>query len=259
MSYIGGKWRDDAPGGRLTSTNPADDPVALGDYIARNIQPEVQRIRGVGQAQLFGSERAMRIWIDPAKLVSFGLSPADVNSAIRAQNAQVSAGTLGDVPGVPGQPMAATIVVNGQLANVAQFSAVVLRASADGSTVRLRDVARIELGGQGYGSFQRLNGQPAAGIALDVKAVARIVTTSRKRMVGGFYTYDNQTSLKELGSVCSGKSDARGLLLCEAMLGEPGEIELVVTAKDKDGHSIQAASSVYVTRQGELWFRRREP
>ncbi|MEO8015080.1 MAG: MG2 domain-containing protein, partial [Polaromonas sp.] len=99
-----------------------------------------------------------------------------------------------------------------------------------------------------------LNGKPAAGIALDVKAVARIVTTSRKRMVGGFYTYDNQTNLKDLGSVCSGKSDARGLLLCEATLGEPGEVELVVTAKDQDGHSIQAASSVYVTRQGELWF-----
>ena len=99
-----------------------------------------------------------------------------------------------------------------------------------------------------------LNGQPAAGIALDVKAVARTVTTSRKRMVGGFYTYDNQTDLKDLGSVCSGKSDARGLLLCEAQLGELGEVELVVTAKDKEGNSIQAASSVYVTRQGELWF-----
>ncbi len=99
-----------------------------------------------------------------------------------------------------------------------------------------------------------LAGKPAAGVAMDVKAVARIVTTSRKRMVGGFYTYDNKTETKELGQVCSGKSDARGLLLCEATLGEPGEVELVVTAKDQDGHRIQAASSVYVTRQGELWF-----
>jgi uncharacterized protein YfaS (alpha-2-macroglobulin family) len=99
-----------------------------------------------------------------------------------------------------------------------------------------------------------LTGKPAAGVALDVKAVARIVTTSRKRMVGGFYTYDNQTQTRELGSVCSGKSDARGLLLCEAKLGEPGEVELIVTAKDASGRSIQAASSVYVTRQGELWF-----
>ena len=152
----------------LTSTNPADDPVSLGDYIARNIQPEVQRIPGVGQAQLFGSERAMRVWIDPAKLVSFGLTPADVNNAIRAQNAQVSAGTLGDTPGVPGQAMSATIVVNGQLANPAQFGAIVLRANNDGATVRLRDVARVELGGQGYGSFQRLNGQPAAGLGIQL-------------------------------------------------------------------------------------------
>ncbi|MES2972728.1 MAG: MG2 domain-containing protein [Pseudomonadota bacterium] len=99
-----------------------------------------------------------------------------------------------------------------------------------------------------------LTGKPAAGIALDVKAVARIVTTSRKRMVGGFYTYDNKTEVKDLGNVCSGKSDSRGLLLCEAKLGEPGEVELVVTATDAASHTIQAASSVYVTRQGELWF-----
>ncbi|MDQ3058583.1 MAG: MG2 domain-containing protein [Pseudomonadota bacterium] len=99
-----------------------------------------------------------------------------------------------------------------------------------------------------------LGGKPAPDTALEVKAVARIVTTSRKRMVGGFYTYDNKTEVKDLGKVCSGKSDARGLLLCETRLGEPGEVELIVTAKDKDGNTIQAASSVYVTQQGELWF-----
>ncbi|QHE87458.1 alpha-2-macroglobulin family protein [Hydrogenophaga sp. BPS33] len=99
-----------------------------------------------------------------------------------------------------------------------------------------------------------LAGKPAAGVALDVKALAHITTTSRKRMVGGFYTYDNKTETKDLGSVCSGKSDARGLLLCETRLGEPGEVELIVTAKDASGRSIQAASAVYVTRQGELWF-----
>lgn len=99
-----------------------------------------------------------------------------------------------------------------------------------------------------------LSGKALADVPLEVKATARIVTTSRKRMVGGFYTYDNKTSVKELGSVCSGKSDSRGLLLCETSLGEPGEVELVVTAKDTTGNSIQAASSVYVTKQGELWF-----
>lgn len=99
-----------------------------------------------------------------------------------------------------------------------------------------------------------LAGKPAQGVALEVKAQARIVTTSRKRMVGGFYTYDNKTEFKDLGSVCSGKSDTRGLLLCETKLGEAGEVELVVTAQDAQGRSIQAASSVWVTRQGELWF-----
>ncbi|MFZ4480872.1 MAG: alpha-2-macroglobulin family protein, partial [Rhodoferax sp.] len=99
-----------------------------------------------------------------------------------------------------------------------------------------------------------LNGKALADVPLEVKAVARITTSSRKRMVGGFYTYDNKTSTKELGSVCRGKSDSRGLLLCEAELGEPGEVELVVNAKDPAGNSSQAASSVYVTRHGELWF-----
>ncbi|MBU7576140.1 MAG: alpha-2-macroglobulin [Hydrogenophaga sp.] len=99
-----------------------------------------------------------------------------------------------------------------------------------------------------------LAGKPAAKVALSVKAVAHITTTSRKRMVGGFYTYDNQTQTKDLGTVCSGQSDARGLLLCETKLGEPGEVELIVTAQDAAGLSIQAASSVWVTRQGELWF-----
>ena len=99
-----------------------------------------------------------------------------------------------------------------------------------------------------------LNGKAQSGVALEVKAVARIVTTSRKRMVGGFYTYDNKTEVKDLGSVCSGKSDSRGLLLCDTSLSEAGEVELIVTAKDSEGRTIQAASSVYVTKQGELWF-----
>jgi len=98
------------------------------------------------------------------------------------------------------------------------------------------------------------NGQPMAGVPLSVQAVARTTTTSRKRMVGGFYSYDNKTETKDLGTVCTGKSDARGLLLCEAKLDEPGEVELVATARDKDGNTFDAASSVWVTRRGELWF-----
>ncbi|MEO7548485.1 MAG: alpha-2-macroglobulin family protein, partial [Ramlibacter sp.] len=100
----------------------------------------------------------------------------------------------------------------------------------------------------------QLDGKAAEGVPLEVRAMARTVTTSRKRMVGGFYTYDNKTEVKDLGQVCKGNSDARGLLLCEARLGEPGEVDLVVTATDAQGKTIQAAGSVWVTRQGELWF-----
>ncbi|GAA4328828.1 MG2 domain-containing protein [Variovorax defluvii] len=99
-----------------------------------------------------------------------------------------------------------------------------------------------------------LAGKPQEGVTLNVRAIARITTTSRKRMVGGFYTYDNKTEMKEIGTVCSGKSDARGLLLCEAELKEAGQVELIASATDKEGRDSRAASTVYVTRQGELWF-----
>ena len=125
----------------LSSTNPAYDPIALGDYAARNVVPELQRLAGIGQVQLFGTERAMRIWIDPDKLQGFRLSTADVTSAIRAQNAQVAAGSIGALPNVARQAIEATVVVNGQLDNVDEFKQIVLRANPDGSTVRLSDVA----------------------------------------------------------------------------------------------------------------------
>ena len=99
-----------------------------------------------------------------------------------------------------------------------------------------------------------LTGQPQAGVPLDVKAVARITTTSRKRMVGGFYTYDNRTETRDLGTVCTGTSDARGMVSCDVKLTQPGEIELIVTARDAQARQVQAAGSVWVTRQGELWF-----
>ena len=148
----------------LSSENPAYDPIALGDYASRNVLPELQRLPGVGQAQLFGTERAMRIWIDPTKLVGFNLSTANIAQAIQAQNAQVSSGTIGDLPNIPGQTIFATVVVKGQLETVAQFGNIVLRANTDGSTVRLRDVARIELGAQSYATSARLNGKPSTGI-----------------------------------------------------------------------------------------------
>ncbi len=150
----------------LTSKNPAYDPVALGDYAARNIVPELLRIQGVGQAQLFGTERAMRVWVDPAKLVGYGLSTADVNAAIRAQNLQISAGSIGGMPNTAEQTLYASITVNGQLSSIEQFGNIVIRANADGSAVRLKDVARLELGGQSYASSSRLNGVTATGVGI---------------------------------------------------------------------------------------------
>ena len=162
----------------LSSSNPAWDPVALGDYASRSVLPEIQRLPGVGQAQLFGTERAMRIWIDPAKLLGFNLSAADVNNAIRAQNAQVSAGEIGALPIVDGQGISATVVVDGQLGSIEQFGSIVLRANADGSTVRLKDVARIELGAQTYATSARLNGQPSTGIGVQLSPTGNALATA---------------------------------------------------------------------------------
>ncbi len=162
----------------LSSTDPKYDPVALGDYATRNVLPELQRVPGVGQAQLFGTERAMRIWIDPARLQGYRLSAADVNAAIRAQNAQVPAGSIGELPNVAGQGIAATVVVNGQLGTVEQFGNITLRANADGSTVRLRDVARIELGAQSYATSARLNGKPSTGIGVQLAPTGNALATA---------------------------------------------------------------------------------
>lgn len=169
----------------LSSDDPNVTPVDLGDYASRSVLPEIQRIPGVGQAQLFGTEAAMRIWIDPARLVGFNLSATDVTNAIRAQNAQVSSGAIGDLPNVAGQGIAATVVVSGQLSSVEQFRNIVLRANTDGSTVRLKDVARVELNAQNYATAARLNGKPSTGIGVQLAPTGNALATAdaiRKRM-----------------------------------------------------------------------------
>ncbi|ARN18551.1 efflux RND transporter permease subunit [Piscinibacter gummiphilus] len=163
----------------LSSENPAYDPIALGDYASRNVLPEIQRVAGVGQAQLFGTERAMRVWIDPAKLVGYSLSSADVTNAIRAQNAQVSSGTIGDLPNTKDQAIFATVVVKGQLSNVEQFNEIIVRANADGSTVKIKDVARVELGAQAYATSARLNGEPSTGIGVQLAPTGNAMATAK--------------------------------------------------------------------------------
>ncbi|WP_343593725.1 efflux RND transporter permease subunit [Paracidovorax wautersii] len=163
----------------LTTENPDVSIEALNDYAARNVVPELQRVAGVGTLTQFGAERAMRVWVDPAKLKGFNLSVDQVTAAIRAQNVQVSAGNLGDLPATQGQPVAATIVVKGQLTDAEQFGNVVLRANTDGSTVRLKDVARIELGSQSYSTSARLNGKPAVGLGVQPTPSANALATAK--------------------------------------------------------------------------------
>ncbi|MGF6273729.1 multidrug efflux pump [Massilia sp. UYP11] len=162
----------------LSSDDPNITSIELGDYASRNVLPEIQRITGVGQAQLFGTEKAMRVWIDPTKLVGLNLSPADVTAAISQQNAQVASGTIGDLPVAKGQQISATVIVTGQLSNVEQFGNIVLRANPDGSTVRLKDVARIEIGGQAYSTTARLNGNPSAGIGVQLAPSGNALQTA---------------------------------------------------------------------------------
>ena len=163
----------------LSSEGGTLDPVALGDFAVRNVLPEIQRVPGVGQAQLFGTERAMRVWIDPAKLVGYKLSAADVTAAIAAQNAQVSSGSIGDLPNTPEQAIFATVVVKGQLSATRQFGDIVLRANPDGSAVRLKDVARIELGAQTYSVSTRLNGSPSTGIGVQLSPTGNALATAK--------------------------------------------------------------------------------
>jgi len=152
--------------------------IDLGDYVAANIQDVVARINGVGETQLFGSKYAMRIWLDPAKLQNYRLTTSDVSAAITAQNAQVSAGQLGGTPSVKGQQLNATVTAQSRFQTPEQFGNIILRTTANGAMVRLRDVARIELGGESYDIVSRYNGKPATGLAVKLATGANALDTA---------------------------------------------------------------------------------
>ncbi len=151
----------------------------LADYVAANVQDPISRVEGVGDTTFFGSQYAMRVWLDPSKLNNFKLTPLDVKSAISAQNAQVSAGQLGGLPAAEGQQLNATITAQTRLKTAEQFEAILLRTQADGSEVRLRDVARIELGSESYATVSRFNGKPATGLAVKLATGANALDTVR--------------------------------------------------------------------------------
>ena len=152
--------------------------IDLGDYVASNVQDVVARINGVGETQLFGSKYAMRIWLDPAKLQNYRLTTTDVSDAIMAQNAQVSAGQLGGMPLLKGQQLNATVTAQSRLQTPEQFGNIILRTTASGATVRLRDIARIEIGGEYYDVISRYNGKPATGLAIKLATGANALATA---------------------------------------------------------------------------------
>ncbi len=162
----------------LSSTDGSLSQTALADYITRNIQNPISRVPGVGKFQLFASPRAMRIWVDPSKLVGYGLSMAEVNSAIASQNVVISGGILGSPPNDAQQRVASPIVVNGQLEDVEEFENIILKASPDGATVRLSDVARVEVGSDSYQFGARLNGKPTAAFAISLTPDANALSTA---------------------------------------------------------------------------------
>lgn len=162
----------------LKSKDGAIDALALDDYLVRNIAPELKRVSGVGRVQSFGSEAAMRIWVDPTRLLAHSVSMAEVIQAIQSQNLQVAPGRLGDAPTVPGQKVSVPLNVEGQLQTVNEFSDIVLRSNPDGSHLTLGDVARIEVGSQSS-SFAILDGgKPATAAAIQVTPGANAVSTS---------------------------------------------------------------------------------
>jgi len=162
----------------MQSTDGSMDSIALGDYITRNVLSEIRRVPGVGKGQLFGTQRSMRVWIDPDKMLGLGLTSTDITAAIAAQNAQVSAGRIGATPNPVSQEVSAPVLVKGQLGTPDEFGAIVLRANRDGSSVRLRDVARVEVGGEDYNFASRLNGKPAAAIGVQMSATGNALATS---------------------------------------------------------------------------------
>ncbi|MDB5659442.1 MAG: acriflavine resistance protein, partial [Cypionkella sp.] len=162
----------------LVSDSGALSNIDLNDYLASNLVEPISRLEGVGKVQVFGSEYAMRIWLDPLKLKYYDLSPQTIIAAIRAQNAQISAGSFGAMPAPAGQQLNATITAQSLLRTPADFERIVLRADTDGGLVLLRDVARAELGAESYEISGFYNGKPAAAMAVQLASGANALETA---------------------------------------------------------------------------------
>lgn len=164
----------------LISEDGTLEQADLSDYLNSNLVDEFSRIEGVGGAQVFGAQYAMRIWLHPSKLAAFEMTPADVVSAVSAQNAQISAGAFGTLPAPDGQQLNATITAQSLLSTPEDFRNIVLRAETDGGLVLLQDVADVEIGAENYSTIARYNGQPASGMALQLASGANALDTSER-------------------------------------------------------------------------------
>ena len=162
----------------LSSEDGSMDAIALGNYLASNVLDPLRRVAGVGEVIQFGTQYAMRIWLDPDKLVSFNLTPSDVSAAIQAQNTQVPVGQLGALPAVEGQQLNVILQARATLTEVEQFKNILLRVNPDGSRVYLHDVARVELGGQDYSIKARIDGKPASAAAIKLTPSANALDTA---------------------------------------------------------------------------------
>ncbi|AZI37027.1 putative multidrug resistance protein [Caenibius tardaugens NBRC 16725] len=158
-------------------SNQRDDRE-ISDYLASNVQDPLSRIDGVGEVDVFGSPHAMRIWLNPHRLAAMNLMPADVISAIESQNVQVAAGQIGALPSPQGQMLNATVNAQGQLQTPEQFEQIVVKTLPDGSVVRIRDLARVEIGAENYNTLRRLNGHPAAGLSISLAPGADALKTA---------------------------------------------------------------------------------
>ena len=161
----------------LFSPDKSLDDVALGSYASASVLDSIRRVPGVGEALMFGTEYSMRLWLKPEKLHSYNISPSDVSRAVRAQNSELATGELGQLPSSPGQEVNAVIVTRSRLATPEEFGNVIVRTNPDGSALRIKDVARVELGAQDYSRAARIDGQPTAAIAIRLSPGANALET----------------------------------------------------------------------------------
>ena len=162
----------------FVSDNPQTTQDDISDYVASNVKDSISRLNGVGDVQLFGAQYAMRIWLDANLLNKYQLTPVDVINQLKVQNDQIAAGQLGGTPALPNQQLNASIIAQTRLKDPEEFGKMTLRVNSDGSVVHLKDVARIELGGENYNVVARINGKPASGLGIKLATGANALDTA---------------------------------------------------------------------------------